>query len=393
MKRVALTVNGRRVQASVEARTHLADFLREHCRLTGTHLGCEHGVCGACTVLLDGAPARACITFAAACDGCDIQSIEGFGDDGVMAALREAFSREHALQCGFCTPGMLIAARDVVLRLPDADERRIRVEMSGNLCRCTGYLGIINAIHSVIEARRGPAEGAAPALSTGSARQAFARFTPEAAAVATDVAAAPAAPIAESVSRKGWTRLEESFVILRTPEEVWRAFADLPAVAACLPGAALLEHDGQTARGRMIVKLGPIAAAFAGSAAIEREDASMTGTIRGAGTDGGTGSRTRGEVAYRLVAEDGGASTRVFVVVEYSLQGALAQFSRSSIAQELGRRLVGEFAVNLNARLGGENIGRGAATGEASLDAGRLVWAWMMDRIRRLFGATRREGE
>jgi carbon-monoxide dehydrogenase small subunit len=390
MTPVALSVNGRRVQAAVEPRTHLADFLREHCRLTGTHLGCEHGVCGACTVLIDGAPARSCIAFAAACDGAEIRSVEGFDDDAVMTELREAFSREHALQCGFCTPGMLIAARDVVLRLPDADERRIRVEMSGNLCRCTGYLGIVNAIRSVIEQRRGRADTGA-ATGAVAPKQGFAVFTPDRAAASPALAGeiAPAAPAAEPVSKQGWTRFEESFVILRPPAEVWRAFADVPAVAACLPGAALTEHDAGSAKGKMTVKLGPITAGFAGSAAIGRDDAAMTGTIRGAGADGGTGSRTRGEVTYRLAPEDGGGRTRVFVVVEYSLQGALAQFSRSGIAQEFGRRLVGEFAANLNARLAGD--GTAAAPQPASLDAGSLVWTWLVDRVRRLFGGSARK--
>jgi carbon-monoxide dehydrogenase small subunit len=149
-------VNGRKIQALVEPRTHLADFLREHCRLTGTHLGCEHGVCGACTVLIDDEPARSCLTYAVQCDGLAVQTIEGFDADPIMQELRTAFSREHGLQCGFCTSGMLIAARDIVQRLPDADARRIRVELSGNLCRCTGYLGIINAVESVIAARRNP---------------------------------------------------------------------------------------------------------------------------------------------------------------------------------------------------------------------------------------------
>src|SRR5205823_14608587 len=155
MMPVSLTVNGRRISAMVEPRTHLADFLREHCRLTGTHLGCEHGVCGACTVLLDGQPVRSCITFAIACEGQEVRTIEGFEADPLMERLREAFSREHALQCGFCTPGMLISARDVVQRLPGADEDRIRRELSGNLCRCTGYLGIVRAVCSVanMEAR------------------------------------------------------------------------------------------------------------------------------------------------------------------------------------------------------------------------------------------------
>jgi len=159
---IALSVNGRKIQALVEPRTHLADFLREHCRLTGTHLGCEHGVCGACTVLIDDEPARSCLTYAVQCDGLAVQTIESFDGDPIMQELRTAFSREHGLQCGFCTPGMLIAARDIVRRLPDADARRIRVELSGNLCRCTGYLGIVNAVESVIAARASKPTAVAP---------------------------------------------------------------------------------------------------------------------------------------------------------------------------------------------------------------------------------------
>ena len=165
MTKIALTVNARAVRADVEPRTHLADFLRDGLDLTGTHLGCEHGVCGACTLLLDGVPARSCITYAVACDGAEVTTIEGLDDDEIVVELRAAFAREHALQCGYCTPGMLIAARDLVLRLPDADERSIRVGMSGNLCRCTGYVGIIRAIHAVIDARR--ARGVAAIAGAG----------------------------------------------------------------------------------------------------------------------------------------------------------------------------------------------------------------------------------
>ena len=153
-KAIALTVNGQRIEAQVEPRTHLADFLRESQGLTGTNLGCEHGVCGACTIEIDGAPSRSCITYAVACDGATVNTIEGFDDDPVMAQLREAFTAEHALQCGYCTPGMLVTSRDIVMRLPDADEARIRKELSGNLCRCTGYMGIVSAIKRVLSARR-----------------------------------------------------------------------------------------------------------------------------------------------------------------------------------------------------------------------------------------------
>ncbi len=127
MKTINVTVNGKAVTASVEPRTHLADFLRDTFNLTGTHLGCEHGVCGACTLFIDGVPARSCITLAVACDGASITTIEGFDDDEIMRTLREAFSREHGLQCGYCTPGMLASARDIVMRMPDASEHDIRV--------------------------------------------------------------------------------------------------------------------------------------------------------------------------------------------------------------------------------------------------------------------------
>jgi carbon-monoxide dehydrogenase small subunit len=151
--RVSLTINGKAVTAEVEPRTSLADYLRETQNLTGTNLGCEHGVCGACTIEIDGAPARSCITFAVACEGTSVRTIEGFGDDPVMEELRQAFTAEHALQCGYCTPGMLLTARDIVTRLPGADEARIRLELSGNLCRCTGYVGIVNAIKVVLKNR------------------------------------------------------------------------------------------------------------------------------------------------------------------------------------------------------------------------------------------------
>ena len=155
MTQVTITINGAPVTADVEPRLSLADFVRDHRRLTGTHLGCEHGVCGACTVLIDGAPARSCLAFAVTCDGAEVRTIEGFEDDDVMEHLRRAFTQEHGLQCGYCTPGMLISARDIVRRIPDADEKHGRVELAGNLCRCTGYVGIVNAVKRVLEERKG----------------------------------------------------------------------------------------------------------------------------------------------------------------------------------------------------------------------------------------------
>jgi carbon-monoxide dehydrogenase small subunit len=148
---VSLTVNGKRQQVSVEPRTSLADLLREDLRLTATHLGCEHGVCGACTILIDGMPARSCIALAVAVDGADIRTLEGMQQDPLMGALKDAFHDKHGLQCGFCTPGMLISAWDLLTRKSQLSESEIRAAMSGNLCRCTGYQGIVRSIKAAAD--------------------------------------------------------------------------------------------------------------------------------------------------------------------------------------------------------------------------------------------------
>ena len=166
MNSIQLTVNGRAVDQMIEPRMHLADFVRERLNLTATHLRCEQGACGACTLLIDGQPARSCITYAVLCDGAEITTLEGLENDPIITALRRTFSLEHGLQCGYCTPGMLITARDIVLRLPNADPARIRLELSGNLCRCTGYVGIVRAISRVLDERgRGELANPTPLLT------------------------------------------------------------------------------------------------------------------------------------------------------------------------------------------------------------------------------------
>ena len=146
MTAIRLRVNGAVMTDNVPPRLSLADFLRERRNLTGTHLGCEHGVCGACTVLVDGAPARSCLMLAVACDERAVETIEGFAGDPVMAALRRNFHQHHALQCGYCTPAMLITARDLIVRERAGSEREIRAGLAGNICRCTGYTNIVTAI-------------------------------------------------------------------------------------------------------------------------------------------------------------------------------------------------------------------------------------------------------
>ena len=148
---VALTVNGRPVEATVESRLSLADFLRLELRLTATHLGCEHGVCGACTVLIDGEPARSCIALTVSLGGAEITTLEGLADDPAMQVIKQAFHDKHGLQCGFCTPGMLISTRDLLKRTPRPSESAVREGLSGNLCRCTGYQGIVRAVLKAAE--------------------------------------------------------------------------------------------------------------------------------------------------------------------------------------------------------------------------------------------------
>jgi aerobic-type carbon monoxide dehydrogenase small subunit (CoxS/CutS family) len=139
-------VNGREVAVSVEPRTSLADCLRQELKLTGTHVGCEHGVCGACTVLVDGAAVRSCLMLAAQAEGTEIVTVEGLSDGDELSPLQAAFRRHHALQCGFCTPGILTTAHALLTEEPDADADRIRDVISGNVCRCTGYVSIVEAI-------------------------------------------------------------------------------------------------------------------------------------------------------------------------------------------------------------------------------------------------------
>jgi len=161
MTAISLRVNNEAVAADVPPRLHLADFLRDVLGLTGTHLGCEHGVCGACTVRLDGGIVRACLVLAVQADGGMVETIEGLSDTGEIADLQDAFAARNALQCGYCTPGMLVAAQDLLLRAADASpsalpgRAAIREHLSGNYCRCTGYEAIIDAVEATLRSRHG----------------------------------------------------------------------------------------------------------------------------------------------------------------------------------------------------------------------------------------------
>jgi carbon-monoxide dehydrogenase small subunit len=155
---VKLSVNGQVREARVEPRLTLADFLREECRLTGTHLGCEHGVCGACTVFVDGAAVRACLVFTVQLDGAEVTTIEGMASpDGQLSVVQKAFRDCHGLQCGFCTPGFILSITAFLRDHPSPSDEEIREALSGNLCRCTGYQSIVEAVHQAAATARGEA--------------------------------------------------------------------------------------------------------------------------------------------------------------------------------------------------------------------------------------------
>jgi aerobic carbon-monoxide dehydrogenase small subunit len=390
---IAINVNSRDVRTSVEPRTHLADFLRDHLNLTGTHLGCEHGVCGACTLLIDDMPARSCITLAAACDGARVTTIEGLDDDEIATELRAAFTREHALQCGYCTPGMLISARDLVLRLDAPDERAIRVGLSGNLCRCTGYVGIVRAVRSVIDERRKrgirPVSGAGraqlgPVGSDNVASIGRSETTRQPAGVELEESANSKAAIPDFVPDKVF---EERFTIAAPPHKLFAMFGDIKQIAACLPGVSLTgDPTAEHVEGLIRVKLGPISAGFRGAARIQRDPDTMSGRIVGTGSDQRSRSSTQGEIRYRLVPVDTGAATRVELSIGYSLQGILAQIAREGLVRDLAARLTADFARNLEQQLSG-TAEREPAQQPKSIDGIALLFHQLRKLVR---GITRR---
>lgn len=406
MNTVTLRVNGKPASADVEARMHLADFLRDTQNLTGTHIGCEHGVCGACTILVDGVPTRSCITFAVACEQAEVTTVEGLDYDDAATELRAAFTREHGLQCGYCTPGMIVSARDIVLRMENPTEHEIRVAMSGNLCRCTGYVGIVRAIQGVIAARRargiaaipggehrtllGPAgSGHAGSASNGAATRV--KPASPAASARGPAAAAKAAPAArQDADWKPQTTFMESFTVGHPVDEVWDFFDRIGDVASCLPGASLAGEpvDGHV-EGQIRIKVGPISAEFQGVADVSRDEATRTGTINGTGKDKRSNSATRGLIGYTVKPGDKPGETRVDVSIGYTLTGVLAQFGRSGLVQDIAGRLIAAFVKNLEAKLS-HQAGGGDADAPpviTELDAGSLVSSVILGRLKRFFAA------
>jgi carbon-monoxide dehydrogenase small subunit len=360
MTAVSLTVNGRAVTEDVPPRLHLADFLRERLLLTGTHLGCEHGVCGACTIIMDGEPARSCIAYAAACGGMDIHTIEGLEDDAVTIRLRASFTAHHALQCGYCTPGMLVTARDIVRRLPDADDDAIRLELAGNLCRCTGYNNIVRAIRQVLDEKivnQLPTASVIPGLVPGTHAPPPEPGSP--AASANPEFTGPVSGMAKSLQ------------FATAPAALWSALRDPALIAGCIPGVRLLAQEGGHVTGEMTVSLGPVKARFRGEASIAYDDAARRGRIEGGGRDQLSGTRLTAAAPFRVAAH--GAGSVLAIEIGFSLQGPLAQLAKGRVVELVADEIAGVFARNLAAKLAGE-----AVTPQASLAGFGFVWRLLL---------------
>ena len=392
MKTVTLTVNGDPSSVQVPARTQLAELLRDHLHLTGTHLGCEHGVCGACTVLMDGKPVRACITYAHACEGAEVITVEGLKNDPVGQALRDAFSAHHAVQCGFCTSGMLITARDIVSRLAPVDEAVIRHELSGNLCRCTGYMGIVAAVREVAARSRGvqpidsesatagddgDASGHASPLPAG----AFEPFEVDSGCrvlhdAATTTASGPRD--AQVMTREdGWSLIEREFTLQQPVGALWKLFEDLPAVAECLPGLSVEPVDDSRFTATAAIRFGPIGAAFDGEGARETDVGGRTGTISGHGKDSRGNATLDAELRYAMSGEEAdgpGPRTRVQLAIRFRIQGGLAQFNRSDLVESFADVMLAEFVRNCERSLAGEGT-------ESSASGLALLWRMIRNRL------------
>jgi carbon-monoxide dehydrogenase small subunit len=359
---VSINVNGQSVSADIAPRTHLADFLRESLGLTGTHLGCEHGVCGACTVLLNDAPARSCIAPAATCAGARVQTIEGLDDDPILLRLRDAFTRAHALQCGFCTPGMLITARDIVRRLPEANDERIRLELAGNLCRCTGYAGIVTAIRMVLDEKLAIMAPATTVLPTH------------------QFMAGPAQTITKPASmRPGGKDLHLTLNLTFPAATIWSALRDPALVVSCVPGAQLTEIDGERLTGEMVAALGPIRARFTGTAQIAYDDLAQTGRVTGEGQDRNTFTRLTATADFALADVASAQGSVLTLTIAYTLQGPLAQLGRPAIIAAVAAELAEQVAQNLQARLRGEATEAAPTVGLRLLLI--LCWRWMRRRF------------
>jgi carbon-monoxide dehydrogenase small subunit len=335
-------------------------------------------------MIVDGRPVRSCLSYAVACAGADVRTVESFDDDLVMTLLRDAFSRHHALQCGYCTPGMLATSYDIVTRLPEADETRIREELSGNLCRCTGYVSIVAAIRDVLAS--GPhartvdaaARALSPEVAAGWTDAAKAEAKAEAVAGAPGVIAVP-----EHID--GGVTLTRSIEVPAAVDRLWATLQDVHTIAKCLPGASIetINPDGSIV-GAFDVAIGPMRARFTGTAKMAFDAASRSGTVQGAGGDGISRSRADGAIRFAAIAVADKAS-RLDIDMTYKLSGPLAQFGRPAVVAHVVDRLLAEVAANLAQASHGKTV-----TASAPIGGIGFVLGTLLAMLRQLFSSHRK---
>jgi aerobic-type carbon monoxide dehydrogenase small subunit (CoxS/CutS family)/carbon monoxide dehydrogenase subunit G len=376
---VTLTVNGTPTRLAVPARLTLADALRDHLGLTGTHLGCEHGVCGMCTVLVDGEAARACLLFACQVDGSDVVTVEGLGRPDDLHPLQEAFGRHHGLQCGFCTPGFLLSSYDLLNHEPAVKRDDLPEELSGVICRCTGYRNIIDAVADVAEQHPdglpGPRNCATRTL-VGRTGAVAGNSTPQFAEPPAAEAPPGEARPSEIILPTGEPTIHVDITtdLDARPDDVAAVLADIPLLARCLPGAELTEDLGDGwYRGRAGVALGPVRLSFScvAQVAVSGNDY-VHAVAQGSDASGG-----RAQADIRLRAEPGESGTRLHADAAVFLTGRIAQFGRS-LAGDVSRRMFEQFAKSV------ESVANGADTVHSPTppSALRLLGGTVRDRLR-----------
>lgn len=376
---VSFAVNGTPTRLELPARVTLCDALRDHLGLTGTHVGCEHGVCGMCTVLVDGQAARACLLFAVQLDGADIVTVEGLGKPDELHPLQEAFGRSHALQCGFCTPGFLMSSYDLLTSNPDVSDDELPKELSGVICRCTGYRNIVTAVRETRDmcADRLPEPGNCGTRTLVGRSAGRVADTPS-----NDSAETKTNEAIEILLPDGEPTIDVSVSteIAVDAATVWDVFDDLHLLARCLPGAELTDELGDAQySGRAKISVGPVKLAFSGLAQILEHDRSA-GRLRvlAQGRDAG-GAQTQADIVLRT--ESAGAGTALHASANVYLTGRIAQFGRA-LAGDISRRMFEQFATS---------VSEAATSGSAPAGPGkppsavRLLMNTLLHRLRQAF--------
>lgn len=379
---VSFTVNGAPATLRLPARVTLSDALRDHLGLTGTHVGCEHGVCGMCTVLVDGQAARACLLFAVQLDGAEVSTVEGLGKPDDLHPLQRSFGRNHALQCGFCTPGFLMSCYDLLTTNPGVRPDELPTELSGVICRCTGYRNIVTAVREV--------QAEFPDGIPGPGNRGVRTLTGRAAGRAGDEHRDPgtAKPVApEIVAPAGVPTLtvEVATEVGAPAEHVWTVFDDVRLLARCLPGAELTDElGGDTYAGRARVSVGPVKLAFDGTARILEHDRSA-GRLRviAQGQDAG-GAQTQAEIELRT--EPSATGTVLRANAKLYLTGRIAQFGRA-LAGDICRGLFERFA---DAVAEAATSGRAPGGPVEPTSALKLMVGTLLDRIKHVLRRDRR---